>query len=107
MYNEKNDALMEWDRIMVMGNKVYLCETKHNMTIEHINKLQTRLKEFPNKLLIMKNEKFKELMNKIYIGVAFASFFLPKLRLNSKNLGLIVVYPSGNWFTVNFSDAFN
>ncbi|RIA86763.1 hypothetical protein C1645_828802 [Glomus cerebriforme] len=83
---------------------LYACLKLPNV-IEHINKLQTQLKEFSNKLLIIKNEEFKELMDKIYFGVACGSFFSPELRLNSKNLGLIVVYPGGNHFNVNFPDG--
>ncbi|GBC01287.1 hypothetical protein RclHR1_04130003 [Rhizophagus clarus] len=104
MFNEKKIAIMEWDGIMVVDDKVFLCETKHNMTLDHINNLRLRLKEFPNKLLFTKDDEFQELMNKNYFGVACASFFPESLRSVAIELGIITVYPSGNRFIADFPD---
>ena len=52
MYNDK-DAIMEWDGIVICENKVFLLESKHNMTEVCIKELLSTTKsEIPVDLLI-------------------------------------------------------
>ncbi len=39
MYDEKQIAIMEWDGILILDNKVFLCESKHKMTKVSIKKI--------------------------------------------------------------------
>ncbi|CAI2176233.1 10196_t:CDS:2 [Funneliformis geosporum] len=99
MFKNKN-PLMEWDGILVCNNKVFLIEEKHQMTDKHVEKILSRLNEFPNMLKATDSVKFKDLIGKQYIGIACGSLYPEKLRRMSIDKGLIVVFPSGNRYKV-------
>ncbi|RHZ86671.1 hypothetical protein Glove_48g67 [Diversispora epigaea] len=105
---KKNKPIMEWGGILVCNNNVFLLESKHKMTDEHVNKLVNRLNEFSEKLKDTECLEFKKLLGKQYIGVACGSLFPEELRTQSMNkLGLIVVYPSGNRYKVEVPENLN
>lgn len=126
MYKNKT-PIMEWDKILICGNKVFLLETKHEMTKvcikkllpimkllyilvawltykpciqEHIENFIDRVNEFPKKLEITDSFAFKELLGKQYVGVVCGTLFTDELRSMSMDKGLIVVFPSGNRYKV-------
>ncbi|RIA92775.1 hypothetical protein C1645_691320 [Glomus cerebriforme] len=99
MYKNKQ-SIMEWDGILTCDNKVFLLETKHKMTAEHIENLINRLSEFQNKLEITDSLEFKKLLGKQHVGVACGTLFTDELRSMSIDKGLMVVFPSGDRYKV-------
>jgi hypothetical protein len=94
-------TIMEFDGILTCGDQVFLLEAKHKMTDEHITSLINRLREFETNLKITDSLEFKKLMGKQFVGVACGTSFADKLRSESMNKGLVVVYPSGSRYKVD------
>ncbi|CAG8553502.1 4318_t:CDS:2 [Diversispora eburnea] len=101
MHDQEGRPSIEWDGILICDDRVFLCETKHNMTLKHVVNLINRLKDFPKKLETTSDLEFKQLLGKQHIGVACRTKFPEELKSMARDeLGLIVVFPGGGRYKV-------
>ncbi|RGB42107.1 hypothetical protein C1646_593503, partial [Rhizophagus diaphanus] len=102
LFDLKRNPIFEIDGIIICGDTVFLIESKHNMSKKHIESLNKRLNEFPEKLqiAIQADPEFLELSGKFYAGVVCGAKFPEELRGLSMHKGLIVVYPGGDRYKV-------
>jgi hypothetical protein len=77
------------------GDILYLCQTKHNMTINHVNNLPERIQKF-KEFQATAQPEFRAV--KKHVGVLCGTLFPKNLRKTAHLLGFICVYPSGNLY---------
>ena len=97
MGSDGKTVVQEWDAVFKVDNELYLCEAKHNMTFQQVNKTVERIQKF-NGFKINAQEEFRQ-VNKV-VGVLCGTFFPEDVRKNAHILGFICVYPSGNRYGV-------
>jgi hypothetical protein len=85
--------VQEWDASFRDGDVLYLCEAKHNMTLEQVNQLPRRIKKF-KQLQADAQSVFHSA--KMLVGVLCGTFFPEKIRKAAHLLQFICVYPSGH-----------
>ncbi|PKK76523.1 hypothetical protein RhiirC2_707329 [Rhizophagus irregularis] len=85
--------IMGWDKILIVGERMYLVEAEHNITLENINNLSDEIKEFKK---LKKNDvssEYHELLDKLMIeGIICGVNFPKEFRKMAKDRGL---YPGG------------
>uniref|UniRef100_U9SSX6 Uncharacterized protein n=1 Tax=Rhizophagus irregularis (strain DAOM 181602 / DAOM 197198 / MUCL 43194) TaxID=747089 RepID=U9SSX6_RHIID len=88
--------IMGWDKILIAGERMYLVEAEHNITLENINNLSDEIKEFKK---LKKNDvssEYHELLDKLMIeGIICGVNFPEEFRKMAKDRGLFSVYPGG------------
>ncbi|CAG8719081.1 13026_t:CDS:2, partial [Rhizophagus irregularis] len=86
----------ESDKILIAGERMYLVEAEHNITLENINNLSDEIKEFKK---LKKNDvssEYHELLDKLMIeGIICGVNFPEEFRKMAKDRGLFSVYPGG------------
>ncbi|KAF0458566.1 hypothetical protein F8M41_000953 [Gigaspora margarita] len=107
MFDQEGKSLIKWDGILICEDRVFLCEAKHNMTLNRIYNLVRRLQEFPKKLEATSDLEFKQLLRKQYIGVACETRFPGDVRRSARDIfGLIVVFPGDGRYNVEMPEKF-
>jgi hypothetical protein len=89
----------EWDGAFKVGGVLYLCEAKHSMNVDHLEKFPQRIQKFKDLQPYVQPE-FKEGIEQV-IGVACGVYMAPLVLKKAKDLGLMCVYPSGNRYCVD------
>ncbi|GBC30046.2 uncharacterized protein OCT59_010417 [Rhizophagus irregularis] len=88
----------ESDKILIAGERMYLVEAEHNITLENINNLSDEIKEFKK---LKKNDvssEYHELLDKLMIeGIICGVNFPKEFRKMAKDRGL---YPGGGRYKV-------
>jgi hypothetical protein len=97
MGSDGKTTIQEWDAVFKVDDVLYLCEAKHNMTLNQVNKLDQRIKQF-EKIRAAAQKEFKE-VNK-FVGVLCGTLFPSDIRESAHQRGYICVYPSGNRYGV-------
>jgi hypothetical protein len=92
--------VQEWDAVFRDGDVLYLCEAKHNMTLEQVNKLPERIKKFKQFQADAQSEFHGA---KKLVGVLCGTLFPEKIRKTAHLLQFICVYPSGHRYDVQKS----
>jgi hypothetical protein len=92
--------VQEWDAVFRDGDVLYLCEAKHNMTLEQVNKLPERIKKFKQFQADAQSEFHSA---KRLVGVLCGTLFPEKIRKTAHLLQFICVYPSGHCYDVQKS----
>ncbi|POG70441.1 hypothetical protein GLOIN_2v1479259 [Rhizophagus irregularis DAOM 181602=DAOM 197198] len=86
----------ETDKILIAGERMYLVEAEHNITLENINNIADEIKEFKK---LKKNDvssEYHELLDKLMIeGIICGVNFPEEFRKMAKDRGLFSVYPGG------------
>ncbi|OAJ42500.1 hypothetical protein BDEG_25952 [Batrachochytrium dendrobatidis JEL423] len=94
--------VQEWDAVFKDGDVLYLCEAKHNMTFEQVNKLPARIRKF-KEFQANAQPEFRNVTK--YAGVLCGTLFPEDIRKNA-HLGFICVYPSGYRYDVKKPEDF-
>ncbi|PKK57525.1 hypothetical protein RhiirC2_797866 [Rhizophagus irregularis] len=81
MHNEASNSIMEWNRILLCHDKVFLCECKYKITK-------------------VKDSEFKQLSDKELVKVACNSLFSEALKQKSVKLRLVVIYLDSSHYYV-------
>ncbi|CAB4476202.1 unnamed protein product [Rhizophagus irregularis] len=93
--------IMGWDKILIAGERMYLVEAEHNITLENINNFADEIKEFKK---LKKNDvssEYHELLDKLMIeGIICGVNFPEEFRKMAKDRGLFSVYPGGGRYKV-------
>ncbi|CAB4386807.1 unnamed protein product [Rhizophagus irregularis] len=93
--------IMGWDKILIVGERMYLVEAEHNITLENINNFADEIKEFKK---LKKNDvssEYHELLDKLVIeGIICGVNFPEEFRKMAKDRGLFSVYPGGGRYKV-------
>ncbi|KAJ1504967.1 hypothetical protein HMI55_001792 [Coelomomyces lativittatus] len=97
MGSDKKTIVQEWDAIFKDGNVLYLCEAKHNMTFEHVNKFPARIQKF-KEFQTNAQPEFRNITK--YVGVLCGTLFPDLVRDYAHKYGFICVYPSGHRYNV-------
>jgi hypothetical protein len=92
--------VQEWDAVFRDGDVLYLCEAKHNITLEQVNKLPERIKKFKQFQADAQSEFHSA---KKLVGVLCGTLFPEKIRKTAHLLQFICVYPSGHRYDVQKS----
>jgi len=92
--------VQEWDAVFRDGDVLYLCEAKHNMTLEQVFKLPERIKKFKQFQADAQSEFHSA---KKLVGVLCGTLFPEKIRKTAHLLQFICVYPSGHRYDVQKS----
>ncbi|RGB26427.1 hypothetical protein C1646_631345, partial [Rhizophagus diaphanus] len=93
--------IMGWDKILIAGERMYLVEAEHNITLENIINFADEIKEFKK---LKKNDvssEYHELLDKLMIeGIICGVNFPKEFRKMAKDRGLFIVYPGGGRYKV-------
>ena len=89
--------VQEWDAVFRDGDVLYLCEAKHNMTLDQVNKLPERIKKFKQFQADAQSEFHSA---KKSVGVLCGTLFPEEIRKTAHLLQFICVYPSGYRYDV-------
>ncbi|KAI9335899.1 hypothetical protein BDR26DRAFT_865320 [Obelidium mucronatum] len=100
IYDSTGTQIQEWDGILSSGDTLYLLEAKHSMSIEKVNKIADRVKQFPQIMKLSAEKVFDGKHRKI-AGIACGTRFPGGCREEAHRLGLMVVYPSGSRYRVD------
>jgi hypothetical protein len=92
--------VQEWDAVFRDGDVLYLCEAKHNMTLEQVNQLPERIKKFKQFQADAQSDFHGA---KKLVGVLCGTLFPEKLRKTAHHLQFVCVYPSGHRYDVQKS----
>jgi hypothetical protein len=89
--DSRGNRIQEWDGILLSSkDTLYLLEAKHVMSMEKLQKIADRVKEFPQ--IIKSDRKL--------VGVACGAQFPSGCLEEAHRLGLMAVYPSGSRYIV-------
>lgn len=94
---DKATIVQEWDAIFKVGDILYLCEAKHNMSFNQVTKMPERIQRF-KELKSMAQPEFKNI--KKCVGVLCGTLFPENVKKNAHQRGFLCVYPSGDRYEV-------
>ena len=95
--SDRKTVVQEWDAVFRDGDVLYLCEAKHNMTLEHVNKLPERIEKFKQFQPDAQSEFHSA---KKLVGILCGTYFPEKIRKTADLFQFICVYPSGHRYDV-------
>ena len=93
--SDGNTIVQSWDAVFRDGDVLYLCEAKHNMTFQQMNKLPERIKMFRQ---FQANAQSEFHSCKKIVGVLCGTLFPEEIRKIARLLQFICVYPSGHCY---------
>jgi hypothetical protein len=94
VFGSDGNVVQEWDAVFKVENVLYLCESKHVMSVDKVPKIAQRIQMFQEQFQPDAQQEFSTDIKKI-VGVACATYFPPLVREKALELGLICVYPTG------------
>ena len=100
IYDSTGKQIQEWDGILLSGDTLYLLEAKHSMSVEKVNEMANRAKNFPHIMKLSTQKEFHNIKDSKIVGIACGTQFPDESRIEAHRLGIWVVYPSGRRYLV-------